>query len=490
MKAEIISVGTEILLGDILDTNSQYLAVRLPPMGIDLYHMSKVGDNLQRLAETIGRAHQRCDLVLITGGLGPTEDDLTRGAIALTLDEEMYVDTDAEQRLRDFFSARGFTFPERNVKQAMLISSARAIPNPRGTAPGWWVEKDGRFIVAMPGPPAELSRMWEKEVAPRLADMASGDVIASRTLKTIGVGEGHLDEMVSPLLKSENPTIGVYAKPDGVHLRLTAKASTQEAARRLIQPLEEELRQLVGDAVWGVDDDTLEAAVGAMLAMAEYIDVIIPRGGRSLIERVREESRIPVIAHLEGNCHVYVDGAAEVEMARRIVMNAKMRRTGICGAAESLLIERRAAESHLKPILDDLVGAGCEVRGDETVRALDGRVVPATEADWKTEYLDAIISVRIVDGVDEAIAHINRHGSHHTDSIVTEDDEAAERFLARVDSAIVLRNASTQFADGGEFGMGAEIGISTGRLHARGPVGAEELTTYKYVVRGSGQVRP
>ena len=232
------------------------------------------------------------------------------------------------------------------------------------------------------------------------------------------------------------------------------------------------------------------AAVGAMLAMAEHIDVIIPRGGRSLIERVREESRIPVIAHLEGNCHVYVDGAAEVEMARRIVMNAKMRRTGICGAAESLLIERRAAESHLKPILDDLVGAGCEVRGDETVQALDDRVVPATEADWKTEYLDAIISVRIVDGVDEAIAHINRHGSHHTDSIVTEDDEAAERFLARVDSAIVLRNASTQFADGGEFGMGAEIGISTGRLHARGPVGAEELTTYKYVVRGSGQVRP
>ena len=265
MKAEIISVGTEILLGDILDTNSQYLAVRLPPMGIDLYYMSKVGDNLQRLAETIGRAHQRADLVLITGGLGPTEDDLTREAIALTLDEEMYVDADMERRLRAFFAARGFTFPERNVKQAMLIPSAQAIPNPRGTAPGWWVEKDGRFIVAMPGPPAELSRMWEKEVAPRLAGLTTGDVIASRTLKTIGIGEGHLDEMVSPLLKSENPTIGVYAKPDGVHLRLTAKAATQEAARRLIQPLEEELRRLVGDAVWGVDDDTLEAAIGAML---------------------------------------------------------------------------------------------------------------------------------------------------------------------------------------------------------------------------------
>ncbi|MCH7835896.1 MAG: competence/damage-inducible protein A, partial [Chloroflexi bacterium] len=204
MNAEIISVGTEILLGEILDTNSQYLAVRLPPLGIDLYFISKVGDNLQRLAETIGRAHKRSHLVLITGGLGPTEDDLTRQAIALTLDEEMYVDKETEQRLREFFAARGFTFPERNVKQAMLIPSAQAIPNPRGTAPGWWVEKEGRVIVAMPGPPAELERMWEVEVTPRLARMAGGDIIASRTLKTIGIGEGHLDEMVSPLLKSEN----------------------------------------------------------------------------------------------------------------------------------------------------------------------------------------------------------------------------------------------------------------------------------------------
>ncbi len=265
MNAEIISVGTEILLGEILDTNSQYLAVRLPPLGIDLYFISKVGDNLQRLAETIGRAHKRSHLVLITGGLGPTEDDLTRQAIALTLDEEMYVDKETEQRLREFFAARGFTFPERNVKQAMLIPSAQAIPNPRGTAPGWWVEKEGRVIVAMPGPPAELERMWEVEVTPRLARMAGGDIIASRTLKTIGIGEGHLDEMVSPLLKSENPTVGVYAKPDGVHLRLTAKAATEEAAKRLIQPMEEEVRRLLGDAVWGADDDTLEGAIGAML---------------------------------------------------------------------------------------------------------------------------------------------------------------------------------------------------------------------------------
>ncbi|MEX0799826.1 MAG: competence/damage-inducible protein A [Dehalococcoidia bacterium] len=265
MKAEIISVGTEILLGDILDTNSQYLAVRLAPLGVDLHYISKVGDNLNRLAEAIGRAHERSDAVLITGGLGPTEDDVTREAIAQTLGEEMHVDRETEQRLRQMFAARGFTFPERNVKQAMLIPSARAIANPRGTAPGWWVEKDGRYIVAMPGPPAELERMWEHEVQPRLARLASGDVIVSRTVKTIGIGEGHLDEMVSHLLKSENPTIGVYAKPDGVHLRLTAKARAPEQARALIQPVEEELRGIIGEAVWGADDDTLEAVIGALL---------------------------------------------------------------------------------------------------------------------------------------------------------------------------------------------------------------------------------
>jgi nicotinamide-nucleotide amidase len=265
MKAEIISVGTEILLGEILDTNSQYLAARLPPLGIDVYYISEVGDNLQRLAETIGRARERSGLVLVTGGLGPTEDDLTREAIALSLGEETYVDAETEQRLRAFFASRGYSFPESNVKQAMLIPSAQTIPNPRGTAPGWWVEKDSRIIVAMPGPPAELQRMWEVEVAPRLARLLSGEVIVSRTLKTIGIGEGQLDEMVSPFLKSQNPTVGVYAKLDGVHLRLTAKAPTQEAAQDLIQPMEEELRSLLGDAVWGADDDSLEGVIGAML---------------------------------------------------------------------------------------------------------------------------------------------------------------------------------------------------------------------------------
>jgi glutamate-5-semialdehyde dehydrogenase len=235
---------------------------------------------------------------------------------------------------------------------------------------------------------------------------------------------------------------------------------------------------------------TDRAAVGHLLALNEFIDVIVPRGGKSLIERVMKESRIPVLAHLDGNCHVYVDGAADLEMARRIALNAKMRRTSICGAAETLLVDRKAAPTHLKPLVGDLLEAGCEVRGDEAAQKADARVVPASEKDWDTEYLDAIIAVRVVDGVDAAIEHINRHGSHHTDSIVTADAGAAERFLSEVDSGIVLHNASTQFADGGEFGMGAEIGISTSRLHARGPVGAEQLTSYKYVVRGSGQVRP
>ena len=232
------------------------------------------------------------------------------------------------------------------------------------------------------------------------------------------------------------------------------------------------------------------AAVGEMLTMTDCIDVIIPRGGRSLIERVSAESRVPVIKHLDGNCHVYVHGGADLDMARKVVLNAKMRRTGICGAAETLLIDESVLKSHLPPILDDLAGAGCEVRGDEKATALDERIVPATDADWDTEYLDAIIAVRVVSDVSHAIAHIDLHGSHHTDSIITEDAATAALFLNEVDSGIVMHNTSTQFADGGEFGMGAEIGISTGKLHARGPVGAEQLTSYKYVVRGTGQVRP
>ncbi len=233
------------------------------------------------------------------------------------------------------------------------------------------------------------------------------------------------------------------------------------------------------------------SAVGEMLkGLDGAIDVIVPRGGKSLIERVQQDARVPVFGHLEGLCHVYVDGAADLEMAKSIALNAKMRRTGICGAAETLLVDRACASTHLKPLIETLIDAGCEVRGEETIQAADARVVAATEADWSHEYLDAIISVKLVEGVEGAISHIARYGSQHTEAIVTGDQAAADAFLARVDSAIVLHNASTQFADGGEFGMGAEMGIATGKMHARGPVGVEQLTSFKYMVRGSGQTRP
>jgi glutamate-5-semialdehyde dehydrogenase len=235
---------------------------------------------------------------------------------------------------------------------------------------------------------------------------------------------------------------------------------------------------------------TDRAAVGQMLSeMADSIDVLVPRGGKSLIARVSKEARVPVIGHLEGVCHVYVHRRANLEMAQRIVLNAKLRRTGVCGSAETLLVDRDCAATHLAPLVNALIEAGCEVRGDELTAKIDPRVKIATEQDWYAEYLDAIIAVRVVDDLNAAIAHISKYGSQHTDCIVTDDHDAAEYFLAHVDSAIVLHNASTQFADGGEFGMGAEIGISTDKFHARGPVGVDQLTSYKYLVRGEGQVR-
>jgi glutamate-5-semialdehyde dehydrogenase len=233
------------------------------------------------------------------------------------------------------------------------------------------------------------------------------------------------------------------------------------------------------------------AAVGLLLGgLNGGVDVIVPRGGKSLVARVEAEARVPVFAHLEGVNHVYVDGAADPEMAKSIVLNAKMRRTGVCGAAETLLVDRAAAGRNLQPLVAMLLDAGCEVRGDAAVQQVDPRVRPADDDDWDAEYLDAIIAAKVVDGVDGAIAHIHDHGSHHTDAIVTDDGKAAEKFLNEVDSAIVLHNASTQFADGGEFGFGAEIGIATGKFHARGPVGVEQLTSFKYRIHGSGQTRP
>ena len=232
-------------------------------------------------------------------------------------------------------------------------------------------------------------------------------------------------------------------------------------------------------------------AVGILLRdMADFLDVVVPRGGKGLIARVQQDARIPVMGHLEGICHTYVHGAADLQMARNIVVNAKMRRTGICGATETILVDKSCVDTHLKPLVLDLIDAGCEVRGDPTTQACDERVVVASDSDWGTEYLDAVVAVKIVEGLDQAIHHIERFGSGHTESIVSEDANVAEQFFKALDSAILMHNTSTQFADGGEFGMGAELGIATGRVHARGPVGAEQLTSYKYVVRGSGQIRP
>ncbi|TCR67184.1 glutamate-5-semialdehyde dehydrogenase [Bosea sp. BK604] len=247
---------------------------------------------------------------------------------------------------------------------------------------------------------------------------------------------------------------------------------------------------LPGDAIQLVPTRD-RAAVGEILAgLQGAVDVVVPRGGKGLVARVQSEARVPVFAHLDGNCHVYVHAAAELEMARSILLNAKLRRIGVCGAAETLLVDRACADTHLKPLVTMLLDAGCAVRGDEAVKAVDQRVTAATDEDWATEYLDRIIAAKVVEGLGEAIDHIERYGSHHTEAIVTADEDVARRFLAEVDSAIVLHNASTQFADGGEFGFGAEIGIATGRMHARGPVGVEQLCSFKYRVHGSGQIRP
>jgi glutamate-5-semialdehyde dehydrogenase len=334
------------------------------------------------------------------------------------------------------------------------LEEVSTLPDPVGTTLARWTRPNGLDIERIRVPLGVIGIIYE-----------------SRPNVTADAG--------ALCLKAGNAAI-LRGGSEGTH-------SSAAIHRCLVEGLE--AAGLPGDAVQLIPT-TDRAAVGIMLGMADVIDVIVPRGGRSLVERVMNESRVPVFAHLEGLCHVYVDRAADLDMARKVVLNAKMRRVSICGAAETLLVDRAVAGTHLAPIIRDLLDAGCEVRGDAAVQAVDARVVPAVEADWTTEYLEPIISARMVDGLEGAIAHINHYGSHHTDSIVTEDIATAERFLNEIDSGIVLVNASTQFADGGEFGMGAEIGISTGKMHARGPVGVEQLTSYKYKVRGRGQVRP
>src|SRR4249919_1218040 len=285
---------------------------------------------------------------------------------------------------------------------------------------------------------------------------------------------------------------GVLCLKSGNAAILRGGSDSMRSSRAILTALTE------GLAASGLDNAAIQlvptrdrAAVGMMLAGLDgAIDVIVPRGGKSLVARVQAEARVPVFAHLEGVCHVFVHRSASLDMAKKIVLNAKMRRTGVCGAAETLLVDRGGAQTNLKPLVEMLIAAGCEVRGDSATQAIDKRVKSASEEDWGTEYLDAIIAVKVVDDIAAAIAHIERYGSHHTDAIVAADDVAAAKFLTEVDSAIVLHNASTQFADGGEFGFGAEIGIATGRLHARGPVGVDQLTTFKYRIHGNGQTRP
>ncbi len=410
-----------------------------------------------RLGETARAALQE----LAVTDTDTKNNALLAAAAALRADAERLLDAnrhdmqDAEAKgIRGAMLDRLLLDPGRIEAMAKGLEDIAALPDPVGTVMAEWDRPNGLTIARVRVPLGVIGIIYESR--PNVTADAGG-----------------------LCLKSGNATI------------LRGGSESFHSSAAIMQCLQGGLRSagLSPGAIQRVPTRDRDA-VGEMLTMTGLIDVIVPRGGKSLIERVQNESRIPVLAHLEGNCHVYIHAHADPAMAVAVVHNAKLRRTGVCGATESLLIDAAVAPEILPAIIDDLAAAGCEIRGDDATRALDSRVQPAVAADWDTEYLDAIISVKQVAGLDEAISHVNRHGSHHTDAIITGDSAAAEIFLQRVDSAIVLHNASTQYADGGEFGMGAEIGISTGRLHARGPVGVEQLTTFKYLVRGSGQVRP
>ncbi len=332
-------------------------------------------------------------------------------------------------------------------------------------------------IIGLPDPVGETIAQWRRPNGLEISRVRTplgviGIIYESRPNVTADAG--------ALCLKAGNAAI-LRGGSDSVH-----------SSRAIFDCLQEGLAKAgLPAAAIQIVPTTDRAAVGEMLkGLGGTVDVIIPRGGKSLVGRVQREARVPVFSHLEGICHTYVDASADMDMARDVVLNAKMRRTGICGATETLLVDRNGQKKHLLPIVTALLDAGCEVRGDETVGLIDQRIKPVTPADWSTEYLDAIISIKCVEGVEEAVEHIRKYGSHHTEAIIAEDPVATAVFLNEVDSAIVMHNTSTQFADGGEFGMGAEIGIATGRMHARGPIGLEQLTSFKYVVQGAGQVRP
>ena len=344
---------------------------------------------------------------------------------------------------------------KRIAAMAEGLDIVRELADPVGTILETWTRPNGMTIERVRVPIGVVGIIYE-----------------SRPNVTADAGALSLKAGNASILRGGSDS---YRSSRSIHAALVAGLRDAQLPEDAIQLVPTRDREAVGQMLRGLDGN---------------IDVIVPRGGKSLVARVQDEARVPVFAHLEGVCHVYVDKAADLDMAKTIVLNAKMRRTGVCGSAETLLVDRAAADKFLKPLVSMLIDAGCEVRGDEAVRHADVRAKPASDEDWPAEYLDAIIAAKVVDGVNGAIAHIERYGSHHTDAIVTADDKAAKKFLSEVDSAIVLHNASTQFADGGEFGFGAEIGIATGKMHARGPVGVEQLTSFKYRIHGSGQTRP
>lgn len=415
------------------------------------------------IAETMNALGQKARAAAHALALAPTEAkndalramaaEIRKAASAISVANAEDVKTASEKHLKASFIDRLTLNAARIEAMATGLEDIAALPDPVGQIMSEWTRPNGMTISRVRVPIGVIGIIYE-----------------SRPNVTADAG--------ALAMKSGNAAI-LRGGSDGFRSSVAIVAALQRGL--VAQGLPEAAIQIVPTAD--------RAAVGMMLdGLGGTIDLIVPRGGKSLVGRVQAEARVPVFSHLEGICHVYIDKAAEAEMARAVVINSKMRRTGVCGAAETILVDRKSPL--LKPVISALVAAGCEVRGDATAQMADAHVVPASEDDWHTEYLDSIVSLRVVDGVDEAMRHIAKYGSQHTDSIVTADNATAERFLKEVDSAIVLHNASTQFADGGEFGFGAEIGIATGKLHARGPVGLEQLTTFKYQVRGSGQIRP
>jgi len=410
-------------------------------------------DSLGRAAVEAARALARASTATKNAALAAAADEIRKQRTAILEANRIDLQAAAQRALSAAMTDRLALDEQRVAAMARGLEEVAALADPIGAVIAQWTRPNGLRIERVRVPLGVVGIIYE-----------------SRPNVTADAGALCLKSGNAVILRGGSESV---QSSGAIHACLVAglrAAGLPEAAIQIVPT-------------------TDRAAVGHMLAgMTELIDVVVPRGGRSLVERVQKEARVAVIGHLEGNCHVYVDRDADPVMAREIVLNAKLRRTGVCGAAETVLFDRGWPGAGM--VVRALLDAGCAVRGDETVRSLDKRVTVATEQDWYTEYLDKIIAARVVEGVDAAVAHIARYGSAHTESIVTGNQATADRFLASVDSAIVLHNASTQFADGGEFGMGAEIGISTDKFHARGPVGVEQLTSYKYVVRGSGQVRP